>query len=252
MNAIRKINDINLAELECGTSDEASWHYDYRDSPYIFIGGLPFDIAEPDLLTIFSQYGIITHLKLVKDHKTGQSKGFAYLRYHNYQSCVLAIDNFNGIKIYDRFIKVDHVYYTLRDKETEADFAVDYSMAKRAEIEQGDLSTAPTPKLLGTKTDSKDGPGTSVPRDDDFTDPMKAFDEFADPMLAFDEFVHPMLSLNKGSSDKSRKRHRKHGESSRKHQRNDVQREETHSNEESKRGNEGNKAVDDLKPSSDG
>lgn len=223
MNAIRKINDINLAELENGTSDDASWHYDYRDSPYIFIGGLPFDIQEPDILIIFSQYGVITHLKLVKDPQTGKSKGFAYLRYHNYQSCVLAIDNFNGIQIFDRFIKVDHVYYSLRDGEVESDFAVDFSIAKCPEIESNAAvsATRSPSKLLEMEPHP-----SAVPQDDDFTDPMKAFDEFADPMLAFDELADPVPM--------PRKRHRKHGESSRKHKRNDITKESKHDEEKTK------------------
>jgi RNA-binding motif X-linked protein 2 len=51
---VREINRINEAELNLGT-DTASWHDDYKDSAYIFIGGLNYDLTEGDVITIFSQ-----------------------------------------------------------------------------------------------------------------------------------------------------------------------------------------------------
>lgn len=127
MNKIRQINEINQRELASNVSDTGSWHYDYRDTSYIFIGNLPKKLKEQDIIAIFSQYGNPTHLKLIKDVQTGDSRGFAYLKYEDYRSCVLAIDNFNGIKVFDSNLKVDHVYYKIRDDENEDDYKVDYS-----------------------------------------------------------------------------------------------------------------------------
>ena len=45
----------------------------------------------------------------VRDKKTGKSKGFAFLCYENQKSTILAVDNFNGIKLTGRTIRVDHV-----------------------------------------------------------------------------------------------------------------------------------------------
>jgi RNA recognition motif-containing protein len=52
---VKEINKINQLELELGVSG-ASWHDEYKDSAYIFVGGLHFDLTEGDVITIFSQY----------------------------------------------------------------------------------------------------------------------------------------------------------------------------------------------------
>jgi RNA-binding motif X-linked protein 2 len=53
-SVVREIDRINQAELELGNGT-ASWHDDYKDSAYIFIGGLHYDLTEGDVITIFSQ-----------------------------------------------------------------------------------------------------------------------------------------------------------------------------------------------------
>lgn len=48
-------NVKKLSEQELYTSNKTSWHDQYRDSAWIFVGGLPFDLTEGDLICIFSQ-----------------------------------------------------------------------------------------------------------------------------------------------------------------------------------------------------
>lgn len=36
---------------------ERSWHQQYKDSAWIFIGGLNYDLTEGDVICVFSQYG---------------------------------------------------------------------------------------------------------------------------------------------------------------------------------------------------
>ncbi|KAK2492919.1 hypothetical protein MC885_006149, partial [Smutsia gigantea] len=64
-------------------------------------------------------YGEIVNINLVRDKKTGKSKGFCFLCYEDQRSTILAVDNFNGIKIKGRTIRVDHVsnYRTPKDSE---------------------------------------------------------------------------------------------------------------------------------------
>lgn len=64
--------------------------------------------------TIFSKigccrYGEIVNINLIRDKDTGRSKGFGFLCYEDQRSTILAVDNFNGIKIFNRTIRVDHV-----------------------------------------------------------------------------------------------------------------------------------------------
>ena len=54
MNKIKHIERITNQELEKMVKYEASWHYEYRNSAYIFIGGLNYRMNEGDLVTVFS------------------------------------------------------------------------------------------------------------------------------------------------------------------------------------------------------
>ena len=69
------------------------------------MGGLPFELNEGDILSIFSQYGTIVDINLVKEkhnadtRPSSRNKGFAFLAYEDQRSTILAVDNFNGIRV---------------------------------------------------------------------------------------------------------------------------------------------------------
>lgn len=116
---MKEIASLNATELWRNTKDSASWHAQYKvrnlnlrypdpflilllrrqDSAYIFIGGLPYELTEGDLISVFSQYGEIVDVNLVRDKQTGKSKGYAFIAYEDQRSTVLSVDNFNGIKV---------------------------------------------------------------------------------------------------------------------------------------------------------
>jgi RNA recognition motif-containing protein len=45
----------------------------------LFIGNLPYNISEPELLELFTDFGEVVNANLVKDPYTGQSRGFAFI-----------------------------------------------------------------------------------------------------------------------------------------------------------------------------
>ncbi|XP_073993324.1 RNA-binding motif protein, X-linked 2 isoform X2 [Rhodnius prolixus] len=102
-------NVLKLSEQELKNNSVSSWHDQYKDSAWIFIGGLPYDLTEGDVICIFSQFGEIVNINLVRDKATGKSKGFCFLCYEDQRSTILAVDNLNGIKVIGRTIRVDHV-----------------------------------------------------------------------------------------------------------------------------------------------
>ncbi|XP_022095195.1 RNA-binding motif protein, X-linked 2-like isoform X3 [Acanthaster planci] len=119
---VKNINKLNEIEAELGVSgSKTSWHEQYRDSAYIFIGGMPYDLTEGDVICMFSQYGEIMNINLVRDKKTGKSKGYCFLAYEDQRSTILAVDNFNGIKLLGRVLRVDHVSNYRKPKEDEND-----------------------------------------------------------------------------------------------------------------------------------
>ncbi|OWB66467.1 hypothetical protein B5S30_g1808 [[Candida] boidinii] len=78
MNHIRQVQKLNEEELKNGTSISASWHQEYNDTSYIYMGSLLFEVTELDILTIFLQYGVLTDLKMARND-SGKSKGYRHV-----------------------------------------------------------------------------------------------------------------------------------------------------------------------------
>ncbi|GAB9475791.1 U2 snrnp component ist3 [Globisporangium polare] len=128
MNVIAEIQRINERELELGVPFEGSWHQKYRESAWVYVGGLPFELTEGDVLCVMSQFGEVEDVNLVRDVTTGKSKGFCFIKYENQRSTVLAVDNMNGARVLERVIRVDHVLQyklpkEIRDREDAKDNA---------------------------------------------------------------------------------------------------------------------------------
>ncbi|KAF9984282.1 hypothetical protein BGZ75_004136 [Mortierella antarctica] len=103
MNVVKEIQRLNAREASLSTSHSqtGSWHEQYKDSAHIFAGGLPYNLTEGDVICVFSQFGEIAGINLVRDKDTGKSKGFAFIKYVDQRSTILAIGG--------RTIRVDHV-----------------------------------------------------------------------------------------------------------------------------------------------
>ena len=127
MNTIREIEKINKEELDrriAGTS--ASWHTKYSKSAWVYIGNLDHELTEGDIICVMSQYGEVRRhfvlsfllqksrlltrslfgrgekvedIHLAREEDTGKSRGFAFLKYEDARSCVLAVDNFIGVQV---------------------------------------------------------------------------------------------------------------------------------------------------------
>lgn len=97
MKNLNKLNDNEIRMGNVGT--KTSWHNQYRESAWVFYGGMPYELTEGDIICIFSQYGEIVNINLIRDKATGKSKGFGFICYEDQRSTDLAVDNFNGAKV---------------------------------------------------------------------------------------------------------------------------------------------------------
>lgn len=75
---------------------------------WVFVGGLPFELTEGDVICVFSQYGEVAEINLVRDRETGKSRGFGFVKYEDSRSCELAVDNLSAATIVGRKITVDY------------------------------------------------------------------------------------------------------------------------------------------------
>lgn len=101
----------NLGELELkeGYEGHHSWHNQFKDSAYVYIGGLHLGLTEGDVIIMFSQFGEIVDVNLIRDKTTGKSKGFAFICYEDQRSTILAVDNMNSFQMLGRTVAVSHV-----------------------------------------------------------------------------------------------------------------------------------------------
>lgn len=73
----------------------------------IFVGNLPFSLAEDELRQMFEQYGTVDRVKLVMDRETGKPRGFAFVEMANAQEAEEAIAALNSSEVGGRPIKVN-------------------------------------------------------------------------------------------------------------------------------------------------
>lgn len=55
LTQVKRTQIINQKEAILGIGEDASWHAKFKDSAYVYVGGVPFDLTEGDLLAIFAQ-----------------------------------------------------------------------------------------------------------------------------------------------------------------------------------------------------
>ena len=72
----------------------------------LYVGSLPYTIDESQLEEIFSSYGDLDEIKLIRDRDTGRSKGFAFITFATQHAAEKALEQ-NGKEIDGQTIKVN-------------------------------------------------------------------------------------------------------------------------------------------------
>mmetsp|Transcript_54885 Transcript_54885/g.159395 ORF Transcript_54885/g.159395 Transcript_54885/m.159395 type:complete len:321 (-) Transcript_54885:141-1103(-) len=143
INATKKLGEL---ELSAGLEGNRSWHNQFKHSAYVYIGGLHPGLTEGDVVIVFSQFGEIVDVNLIRDKSTGKSKGFCFICYEDQRSTILAVDNMNGFQLLKRTLRVDHV-----DK-----YKAPKNLDENEKDEEGD------PKLLKYEATGAEGKGHGV------------------------------------------------------------------------------------------
>jgi RNA-binding motif X-linked protein 2 len=207
MNSVRAIQQLNKRELEAGINPEGSWHTDYRDTAFINIGGLPFELSEGDIITIFSQYGEPVWVKLARDKETGKSRGFAWIKYEDQRSCDLAVDNLGGATIMDRVLRVDHARYKPKDDEDMRD-----NTMGELDLDPGNESEEDRRKRRKTDTESdSDDDRPLLPEEIELERLMEKDDPMRDSMIKrqqekVDEALRKLKKAKRKEKERARRR----------------------------------------------
>ena len=80
----------------------------------IYVGGLPYQTTEQDLLDLFAQVGHVTSATVITDRASGRSKGFGFVEMSNDQEARAAIERLNGTNLGNRTIIVNEA----RERQT--------------------------------------------------------------------------------------------------------------------------------------
>lgn len=67
-----------------------------KQSRVIYMGHLPQNFAEPELMGFLSQFGVVTRLKLSRSRKTGNPRGFAFVEFANSQVAAIVAETMSG------------------------------------------------------------------------------------------------------------------------------------------------------------
>lgn len=71
----------------------------------IYVGNLAYRIDEKELYDFFSRYGIVQTIRIVRNFKTGRSKGYAFITYEHKSQASKALMA-NGKDLYGRSLVV--------------------------------------------------------------------------------------------------------------------------------------------------
>ena len=70
----------------------------------IYVGNIQWETTEKELDDLFTPYGTIKAVKIIKDHETGRSKGFAFIEMENAAEAMNAL---NGKELRGRTLKIN-------------------------------------------------------------------------------------------------------------------------------------------------
>ncbi|MEO7021004.1 MAG: RNA-binding protein [Ktedonobacteraceae bacterium] len=73
----------------------------------LYVGGLPYQTTEQDLIDLFQQAGNVTMATVITDRATGRSKGFGFVEMADGNEGNAAIERFNGTNMGNRTITVN-------------------------------------------------------------------------------------------------------------------------------------------------
>ncbi len=70
------------------------------------VANLAYDATEDDLRTLFSAFGEVSAVNIIKERPSGRSKGFGFVEMPNNSEADKAIKSLNGTRLKDQLIRI--------------------------------------------------------------------------------------------------------------------------------------------------
>eukprot|EP00557_Chaetoceros_sp_GSL56_P014185 CAMPEP_0176484002 /NCGR_PEP_ID=MMETSP0200_2-20121128/4219_1 /TAXON_ID=947934 /ORGANISM="Chaetoceros sp., Strain GSL56" /LENGTH=776 /DNA_ID=CAMNT_0017880441 /DNA_START=192 /DNA_END=2519 /DNA_ORIENTATION=- len=149
--------DESMEDEEKEEEDDAAVTPKDSHQHSVFLRNLPFDTTRHDLFTLFSKYGHIDGIYLVKDKETGIEKGTGFIKFRNEGGCLRALEAGKGGEADNKEFKAGKnmlgtdvvsggIY--LKGRRIFVDMAVDRSTADSLKV-QRDENGKPIDKKIG-------------------------------------------------------------------------------------------------------
>lgn len=73
----------------------------------IYVGNLPYNTQEDDLQELFSRFGPIASVAIIKDPYDGRSRGFGFVEMEQKEDGEKAVEELNGQEFMGRALKIN-------------------------------------------------------------------------------------------------------------------------------------------------
>ncbi|KAJ3023799.1 hypothetical protein HKX48_000933 [Thoreauomyces humboldtii] len=83
-------------------------------SRVVFVGNIPYDLTETQLVDIFKEVGPVVSFRLVFDRETGKPKGYGFCTFQDAETAASAVRNLNNYDVGGRQLRID---FAESDKE---------------------------------------------------------------------------------------------------------------------------------------
>ncbi len=84
----------------------------------IYVGNLPKDTDEYDLIEMFSEYGMVRNIKIIRDRYSNSARGYAFLELPDAKAAFEAIRDWDQGSIDDQIIRVDVAKASIKEYES--------------------------------------------------------------------------------------------------------------------------------------
>lgn len=100
----------------------------------VYIGNLPYDTTEDDVVELFKQFGVVNRAALVTDRETGRPRGFGFVEMPNDDEARRAIESLSGKDFLGRPLTVNEA----RNRSTQRNSANLSRSAQQPSVQDDD------------------------------------------------------------------------------------------------------------------
>ncbi|CDH58671.1 cleavage stimulation factor subunit 2-like [Lichtheimia corymbifera JMRC:FSU:9682] len=79
-----------------------------RGSRVVFVGNIPFEMTEEQLIDIFKEVGPVVSFRLLFDRESKRPKGYGFCEYYDAETAASAVRNLNDYDVGGRQLRVDY------------------------------------------------------------------------------------------------------------------------------------------------